>query len=233
MFDYFDQFQFQDRYCCGLDKRNAMRLGELRGSKSKRYAFKGDEDVPKTPLNAILAAMLLWFQARYVKLLPNDDDPDISDEMRKIHKRADVDDSHSEESAGSLDSHDALLKLLEAQLQRPWPKNDKVGDQLEMARSTHVQTIPAPNFNAEASDGDDDQGKNAEAGPAAKRARLNGDRKGKGRMVEQPAEEEESAEDLPAPRVVPVRTRGNRTRRGASSRTASAYNLRRTASRRT
>ncbi|KAI0713678.1 hypothetical protein C8Q76DRAFT_467703 [Earliella scabrosa] len=129
MFDYFDQYQFRDRSCCGVDKRTAMRFGELRGARSERYAFKGDQDVPKHPLNTIMAAMLLWFQARYANLLPKDDDPAISDEIRELDMEEGVTNgSCNEESTDDLDSHDALLKLLDTQLQQPWPKNDKVGD---------------------------------------------------------------------------------------------------------
>ena len=200
MFDYFDQFQFNnDRYRCGADKRNAIKYAELTESGGDDYEFIGDgydtAGNSTHPINSVLANMLIWFRARYVKKTRKVTAIGAVVKkmaLRESNKAATNQSAHGSATtdANALDNHDAFLEMLDEELQKDWPTNDKVGDQLRKRRSAQrAVSIPAPDFNAATDDGDDDQEGQGDgdegivndpiAEPAAKRPRLKASRKGK------------------------------------------------------
>ncbi|KAI0696571.1 hypothetical protein C8T65DRAFT_615307 [Cerioporus squamosus] len=267
MFDYFDWYSYnKGQYRCGGDKRTTIRSGKLEKSGSGLYDFLGDDDLSDSqPLNFLFGAMLEWFEARYKTLNYVDEKntgilnwrlalarrragqvPGGSGKEGQSQKRA-------AENQLPIDSHAALLELLDMVLEMDWPKNDRVDDQLKKASDSDPR-IPPPNFHPDPQpdDSDDDGAHRNAAGslgahtddnnvdsdqddndnadkpdpdePAAKRRRSRPNLKVKERMEEESREAE--ADQSQPPRPLPVRTRGSRTTRGSGSRTASMYNLR-------
>lgn len=279
MFDYFDWYSLNEEgsYCCGSDKRTAMVNGALQKAGSGSFGFLGDDGRPTSqPLNAVFGAMLRWFKVRYERLAPSTvSDPQVGGanwvdvlmaqdqaaaaaEATQANHMAETAEVQEQKQAPALlldplpiDSHAALLKLLDVVLKQPWPRNDVVGDQLKKSKEAE-KPIPAPIFHSDPQPGDTDnearqdtseildadgEGNSSNGGsddgddvdaldleePTAKRRRSRTDLKGKGREVETSME---VAEDR-RPHCPPVRTRGARLTRGSGSRsTASMYKLR-------
>ncbi|KAI0806739.1 hypothetical protein C8Q74DRAFT_1442726 [Fomes fomentarius] len=225
MFDYFDQFGLEEqRYCCGDTKRNAMRFALMRTSGGRPYHFFDDSGSSGHPINSIFGVMLNWFKARYIKVRPggadsaieqyvDDDDIAVPGPSRRYDKM--------------LENHDAFLSLLDEKLKLDWPVNDKAGDQLAKAKASSGSQsvaqsrsgpVPAPNFEGGSGSEDGDDGEVRR--PSPKRAKT-----------KDPTVDEDPIDDFPRPPPGLARLRGNRTRRGTSSRTPAPYNLRRNKSR--
>lgn len=188
MFDYFDGYKYhsvKQRYMCGLDKQMSMSLGRLHDASKTEYSFLDDNGQPDNhPLNEILAVMLQWFKERYAHLMPSKT------------KAADV------VPQLAIDNHVALLQLLDSKLDdpapgqtaTPWPKNDKVGDQLKPTKKRESQDAKTKKHQTK-------RLKTNDSGKGGTRASDSSKASGSGATVRAP----------------PLRTRGSRTQRGVGS----------------
>ncbi len=233
MFHFFDDYSIRDEsFRCGSHKRNTMRRGGVlqsaAGHPIEFFYETGNYD-SYHPINLVFRTMLKWFKARYIKIEPR---PilKVTQEKWAIKVAEEMQLMQAEGSnVDKLDDHDALLSLLNESLQQDWPGNDKVGDQLA-GGSAYVQSMPASDFYAGASDDEeatDVDGGDADEAPGDSDKRSVKRAKTGEKRNEAPVTVDDVPVDARPKRALATRTRGQRTRRGTSWRAArSAYNLR-------
>lgn len=206
MFDYFEDFKYSvkhDSYCCGIGKWALVRAGRLTSIGAWTSCLGDDGEADSHPLNDIFYEMLSWFVARYC----------LHDEAQKplikAQQRCRVDPNKElyEAMVAKLETHNALLGLLDEQLKAGWPLKDKIGDQLNPRKPRRAEQ-----------NGNEDGGSQE---PSAKRVK-NDERGNEGKTCRAVETQNVSRKGGKASgfRGRPVRTGGGqkpRTRRGLGS----------------
>ncbi|KAI0806764.1 hypothetical protein C8Q74DRAFT_1341797 [Fomes fomentarius] len=236
MFHFFDDYSIRDgSFRCGSHKRDTMRMGGVlqsaAGHPIEFFYETGNYD-SYHPINLVFRTMLKWFKARYIKIRPRSVLKVTQEKWAiKVAEEMQLMQAEGSNVVDKLDDHDALLSLLNESLEQDWPVNDKVGDQLATG-SAYVQSMPASDFYAGASDDEEAtyvDGGDADEAPGA----GDSDKRSAKRAKTGEKRNEAPVDDDPGyarpKRALATRTRGQRIRRGTSWRAArSAYNLRRT-----
>ncbi|KAI8974246.1 hypothetical protein BD414DRAFT_468440 [Trametes punicea] len=148
--DYFDSFTLKDGlYKCGSTKRTAMLFGEVLFA-SEPLEFLCADGSPH-PFNMIIQTTLTWFKGRYAlarskpKVLQGEAWGYEEAETLIVAER-----QRNLTAAARISTHYAILQLLDHMLERPWPPNDKVGDQLVVTEA--VENVEIVDAGTEASD---------------------------------------------------------------------------------
>ncbi|KAI0738013.1 hypothetical protein C8Q80DRAFT_1209746 [Daedaleopsis nitida] len=234
MYDLFDSFDRNgNEYKCGVGRRMTIKVGYLPEVYGSFYRFLDDE-LQTHPIGLFIGTVLVWTKARYAQLDAAAASTDLMKQctgnikdiqalvaakklakstQRKAELPAQTPLSAVPEKAKLLDTHDAILELIESLLCDDWPRNDKLGDQLKHPELAYAkQTMLDLSLLPQADEAD---GEN-EGRPHPKRRRSR-------KTQKLPAvEEEEDAADLVLMHVVveeepkippPTRTRGGRLSR--------------------